>query len=93
MNTQNSNANLERFGTKLHDLGDKIERIAESLKKQGVTESDDLYELGDEVEHFYDQIQAGGQQHEELDADSDQWSAQANQKKSASTVNKSQASE
>jgi hypothetical protein len=63
MNTQTQNfgtqakiPNLERFGKELHDLGDKIERIAEKLKTQGVPESKALYDIGNEVEHFCDQL-------------------------------------
>lgn len=45
------------FGQELHDLGDKIERIAEKLKSSGKTaEGEELYQLGDEVEHFFDKI-------------------------------------
>lgn len=79
-NTSNNNTSMNSgsgqssnissmFGQELHDLGDKIERIAEKLKSSGkVAEGDELYQLGDEVEHFFDKIknassgQLGGQQ-------------------------------
>ncbi len=45
------------FGKELHDLGEKIERIAEKLKSSGnQADGDELYQVGDEVEHFFDKV-------------------------------------
>ena len=58
MNNENPSPNISNmFGQELHDLGDKIERIAERLKSSGKQEEgDELYQLGDQVEHFFDKI-------------------------------------
>lgn len=47
-----------QYAGTLHDIGDKLERIADELKNIGnETEYKKLYQLGNEVEHFFDQFE------------------------------------
>ena len=110
MNTQSQSfgnnvgaPNLEMFGKKLHEIGDKIERIAEKLKADGKSaEGEELYQLGDEVEHFFEQVQAGSIA-KDVNETPSTWSApgadtskeqtpSSAQKDSSSTVNNAQSS-
>jgi len=49
-------ANIDYFDRKLHALGDKLERIAQKLRQRGVSEGEELGRLGEEVEHFCDDM-------------------------------------
>lgn len=67
----------EHIENELHDLGEKIELLADQLKGQGFAQTEELRNLGSEIARFYEQF----------------WASMTAQEMSSSTVNTSQASE